>query len=504
MQVEIVSAGTADLYLYEDRLKGEKKMSVLSGLEPKEVYRFFEEICAIPHGSYNTKQISDYVVNFAKERGLRYRQDDANNAVIWKSATKGYEDAPTVMIQGHMDMVCEKDQGCEKDMEREGLDLFVEGDTIGARGTTLGGDDGIAVAMALAILDSDDIPHGPLECLFTVDEEVGLLGAQALDASDLNARYLLNLDSEEDRVLTVGCAGSTRASSSFDIERAPFDGRICRLTVDGLIGGHSGEEIHKGRANSNVLMGRMLCEIAGVCELRIVDLQGGAKENAIAVKTSAVISVSDFEAAKRKADELQKIFSSEYRVQDGNIRVTFEEASSPMLPMSEEWTKRIAAFLFCVPFGVLAMSAEVDDLVQTSINIGRVITDDKKVAAHFMVRSSVNSQQDEAAKRVIALADVLGGRSEIASSYSAWEYRSDSRLKEIVIEAFREVYGSDPTVKALHAGLECGILAGKMPGLDCISYGPDLTGIHTPRERMHIASVQRIWRLTKEILKKLR
>lgn len=479
-------------------------MAVLSGLEPKEVYRFFEEICAIPHGSYHTKQISDYVVNFAKERGLRFRQDDVNNVVIWKEATVGYENSPVVMIQGHMDMVCEKTQDCEKDMEKDGLDLFVDGDVVGAYGTTLGSDDGIAVAMALAILDSDIIPHGPLECLFTVDEEVGMGGAQALDASDLKAQYLLNLDSEEDRVLTVSCAGSTRAHCSFDVERVPFDGHLCLLTIDGLIGGHSGEEIHKGRANSNILMGRAICEIGSVCDLRLVEVQGGAKENAIALKTKAVISVSNIVAAKEKAEELQQMFRNEYRVQDGNIRVLLEETACDLLPMTVGWTKRVATFLFCVPFGVQAMSAEVEGLVQTSLNIGRVITDEKEVTAYFMIRSSVNSQQDEVTKRVAALAEGLGGRLEITSSYSAWEYKADSHLREVMIEAFRDVYGTEPKVAALHAGLECGILSGKMPGLDCISYGPDLTDIHTPRERMHIASVMRIWRLTREMLKRLK
>ncbi len=479
------------------------KMAVLTGLEPKEVYRFFEEICAIPHGSYHTKRISDHVAGFAKERGLKYRQDEANNVVIWKGPTPGFENSPTVMIQGHMDMVCEKEPDCEKDMEKEGLDLFVEGDTVGARGTTLGSDDGIAVAMALAILDSETIPHGPLECVFTVDEEVGMGGAQALDTSDLKAGYLLNLDSEEDRVLTISCAGSARMHCRFDVERAPFDGHPCRITVDGLAGGHSGEEIHKGRANSNILMGRTLCEIGSVCDLRLVEVQGGAKENAIALKTAAVISVSDVAAAKKKAEELQTVFRNEYRVQDGNIRVTFEEVSSPMLPMTEEWTKRVSTFLFCVPFGVQAMSAEVDGLVQTSLNIGRVITEEKRVTAYFLMRSSVNTQQDELVKRVAALAAGLCGSSKVESSYSAWEYKEDSRLREIMTEAFREVYGEEPELKALHAGLECGILSGKMPALDCISYGPDLTDIHTPRERMHIASVQRIWKLTQEVLRRL-
>ena len=450
-------------------------MNVLSGLEPKNVFHFFEQICAIPHGSYHTKAISDYLVAFAKERGLKYRQDEANNVIIWKGATPGYENAPTVMLQGHMDMVCEKDPDCAKDMETESLDLFVDGDEVGARGTTLGGDDGIAVAMGLAILDADDIAHGPLECLFTVDEEVGMIGARALDASDLKAKYMINIDSEEEKVLTVSCAGSTRAVCTLPVKREPFAGETFTLTVDGLIGGHSGEEIHKGRANSNILMGRALYELSEKTEVRIVDVRGGTKDNAIPRDASAVITVANAAAAQRVVTEL--------------------DADS---------TRRVICFLFCAPNGVQMMSADVPGLVQTSLNLGQVFSEEDKVTARFMVRSSVNSQKDETTERVAALTKALGGSIEIPASYSAWECRPDSPLRDVTVEAFRAVYGEEPTIAALHAGLECGILSGKMPELDCISFGPDLTNIHTPRERLHIASTRRVWQLTLETLKRIR
>ena len=450
-------------------------MNVLSGLEPKNVFHFFEQICAIPHGSYHTKAISDYLVAFAKERGLKYRQDEANNVIIWKGATPGYENAPTVMLQGHMDMVCEKDPDCAKDMETESLDLFVDGDEVGARGTTLGGDDGIAVAMGLAILDADDIAHGPLECLFTVDEEVGMIGARALDASDLKAKYMINIDSEEEKVLTVSCAGSTHAVCTLPVKREPFAGETFTLTVDGLIGGHSGEEIHKGRANSNILMGRALYELSEKTEVRIVDVRGGTKDNAIPRDASAVITVANAAAAQRVVTEL--------------------DADS---------TRRVICFLFCAPNGVQMMSADVPGLVQTSLNLGQVFSEEDKVTARFMVRSSVNSQKDETTERVAALVKTLGGSIEIPASYSAWEYRPDSPLRDVTVEAFRAVYGEEPTIAALHAGLECGILSGKMPELDCISFGPDLTNIHTPRERLHIASTRRVWQLTLETLKRIR
>ena len=479
-------------------------MGVLSGLEPKTVFRFFEELCAIPHGSHNTRAISDYLAAFARARGLRYRQDELNNVIIWKGPTPGYENAAAVMLQGHMDMVAEKDADCPKDMEKEGLDLFVEGDLVGARGTTLGGDDGIAVAMALAILDADDIPHGPLECLFTVDEEVGMLGARGLDASDLSARYLLNLDSEEEKVLTVSCAGSTRAVCTLPVSRAAYDGAVCRLVVDGLMGGHSGEEIHKGRANANILMGRALTELMNATDMRLITVSGGAKDNAIPRDAGALVAVQDVEAAQKAAEALGEALANEYRTADPDIVIRFAPAHSDLPPMDEDSTRRVAAFLFCAPNGVQMMSAEVPGLVQTSLNLGQVYTEGAAMAGRFMIRSSVNSQAAETTEKVIALTRALGGSVQIPASYSARQYRPDSHLRDVMVEAFRAVYGEEPKIAALHAGLECGILSGKMPDLDCISFGPDLTNIHTPRERLHIASTERTWRLTLETLKRLK
>ena len=479
-------------------------MGVLSGLEPKTVFRFFEELCAIPHGSHNTKAISDYLVTFARDRRLKFRQDELNNVIIWKGPTAGYEHSPAVMLQGHMDMVAEKDADCSKDMEREGLDLFVEGDLVGAHGTTLGGDDGIAVAMALAILDANDIPHGPLECLFTVDEEVGMLGARGLDASDLTAKYLLNLDSEEEKVLTVSCAGSTRAVCTLPVGRAAYAGTVCKLVIDGLIGGHSGEEIHKGRANANILMGRALTELRNATDMRLLTVSGGAKDNAIPRDAKALVIVKDEGAGRRAVAALGEALKNEYRTADPDIRVTLTPADSDLLPMDGDSTRRVAAFLFCAPNGVQMMSAEVPGLVQTSLNLGQVYTEGDGVVSRFMVRSSVNSQAAETTEKVITLTKALGGQVDIPASYSAWQYRPDSHLRDVMVEAFRAVYNEEPKIAALHAGLECGILSGKMPELDCISFGPDLTNIHTPRERLHVASTERTWRLTLETLKRLK
>ena len=478
-------------------------MPVLSDLEPREVFAWFERLCAIPHGSHHAKAISDYLVAFARERGLACRQDAANNVVIRKAASAGYENAPVVMLQGHIDMVCEKDADCGKDMETEGLDLFVDGDVIGARGTTLGGDDGIAVAMALAVLDADDIPHGPLECVFTADEEVGMIGARALDASDLKAKYLINIDSEEEGVLTVSCAGACRMACTLPVTRAPFDGQTLRVRISGLAGGHSGEEIHKGRANANLLLGRALDEMSRAAALRLIRVSGGAKDNAIPREAEAVVRTGDAAALRRAAEALAAALRAEYHAADGHITVTVTETDDGLTPMDAASTERAITLLLCAPNGVVEMSMDVPGLVQTSLNLGRLTSDEANLRASFMIRSSINSQKNAVASRLARLAEALSGQTELDSDYSAWPYRPESPLRDRVAEVFYEQYGEKPRIAALHAGLECGILSGKLPELDCISLGPDLTDIHTPRERLHIASTERTWRLLLGTLKRL-
>ena len=478
-------------------------MPVLSDLEPREVFAWFERLCAIPHGSHHAKAISDYLVAFARERGLACRQDAANNVVIRKAASAGYENAPVVMLQGHIDMVCEKDADCGKDMETEGLDLFVDGDVIGARGTTLGGDDGIAVAMALAVLDAADLPHGPLECVFTADEEVGMIGARALDASDLKAKYLINIDSEEEGVLTFSCAGACRMACTLPVTRAPFDGQTLRVRISGLAGGHSGEEIHKGRANANLLLGRALDEMSRAGALRLIRVSGGAKDNAIPREAEAVVRTGDAAALRRAAEALAAALRADYHAADGHITVTVTETDDGLTPMDAASTERAITLLLCAPNGVVEMSMDVPGLVQTSLNLGRLTSDEANLRASFMIRSSINSQKNAVASRLARLAEALSGQTELDSDYSAWPYRPESPLRDRVAEVFYEQYGEKPRIAALHAGLECGILSGKLPELDCISLGPDLTDIHTPRERLHIASTERTWRLLLGTLKRL-
>ena len=478
-------------------------MAILEHLEPRGVFRFFEKLCAIPHGSSNTKAVSDWLMDFARERGLEAYQDGLNNVIIIKEATSGYESAEPVILQGHMDMVCEKAPGCVKDMEKEGLDLAVDGDAVYAEGTTLGGDDGIAVAMALAILDADDIPHPRLEAVFTVDEEIGMLGATALDVSMLRGRRMLNLDSEEEGVFTVGCAGGNLTQCTLPLTRAPYAGKALTVTVGGLRGGHSGAEIDKGLGNANMLMGRLLYAASRKAELRLVEVNGGLKDNAIPRETVATLVTTDPEAVLAVCRELEAQLKNEYRTTDPDVFVTAAE-STASLPMDDDTTRRVLCFLTCAPNGIQTMSADMPGLVQTSLNLGILKTEKDAVIASFCVRSSIDGQKQMLVERLTCMTEALGGTVEVFGDYSGWEYRPDSPLRELLVEVFTQQYGHAPRIEAIHAGVECGIFSGKLPGLDCVSMGPDLTEIHTCREKLYISSVQRLWTMVLETLKRMK
>ena len=479
-------------------------MRILENLEPQGVFRFFEEMCAIPHGSSNTKAVSDWLMDFARQRGLEAYQDRLNNVIIIKEATPGYENAGPVILQGHMDMVCEKAPDCAKDMKTEGLDLAVEGDTVYAKGTTLGGDDGIAVAMALAILDAEDIPHPRLEAVFTVDEEIGMLGAVGMeDVSMLRGRRMLNLDSEAEGVFTVSCAGGNLTQCVLPVRREAFDGQVLTVTVGGLRGGHSGVEIDKGLGNACMLLGRVLTACGRETELRLISAAGGLKDNAIPREAAAVVSAADARAVKAVCARLDAELKNEYRATDAQVFVSAAESGAGT-PMDADSTRRALTFLTCAPNGIQAMSADISGLVQTSLNLGILTTGEDAVAASFCVRSSVDSQKRMLVERLTCLTETLGGATAVSGDYSGWEYRSDSPLRELLTEVFTQQYGCEPKIEAIHAGVECGIFAGKLPGLDCVSLGPDLTEIHTCRERLHIASVQRLWAMLLETLKRMK
>ncbi len=478
-------------------------MAVLGHLEPQGVFSFFEQMCAIPHGSYNTKQISDWLVSFAKERGLEYHQDAVGNVIIIKEATPGYEHAEPIIFQGHMDMVCEKAADCEKNMETEGLDLAIDGDVLYAKGTTLGGDDGIAVAFALAIMDADDLAHPRFEAVFTVDEEVGMDGAVALDVSPLKGTRMMNMDSEEEGVLTVSCAGGNISRLSVPVVREAFDGAAVKITVEGLQGGHSGVEIHKGRGNASMLLGRLLFAASRKTDLRIVSVNGGLKDNAIPVSAEAVVIAADAEAVKASCAALGEAFRSEFCMTDPDVTVHTADAEAA-LPMDKASTTKILTLLTCAPNGIIEMSADIAGLVQTSLNLGVLTTEENAVQGNFCVRSSVESQKAMLVDRLQALADQLEGVLDVSGDYPGWEYKQNSVVRDLMCEVYREMFGKEPVIQAIHAGLECGLFCGKIPGLDCVSFGPNMADIHTCREKLYISSVQRQWEYMVEMLKRMR
>ena len=480
---------------------------ILDQLEPRSVFRFFEALCAIPHGSGNTKAVSDYCVRFAESRGLEHHQDALNNVILIAPASPGYEDAPPIIVQGHLDMVCAKEPGCEKDMAKEGLDLFVDGDRIGARGTSLGGDDGAAVAMILALLDDPSLPHPRLEAVLTADEETGMFGAQALDVSPLRGRTMLNLDSEAEGVFTVACAGGARVRLRWEPRRETIAALPLRLTVDGLRGGHSGVEIDKGRGNANILMGRLLRAVSAAAPLRLISLCGGTADNAIPLSCAAEIAVAPeaAEAALAAVDALCGSIRAELARTDPGVRIGVAPGQpEPCSALTEADTEHILDALTLAPNGIQSMSFALPGLPETSLNLGVLLLDGSGARMTFSVRSSVASRKRALIETLRCVAAVTGAALETSGDYPAWEYRADSPLRERMVRIYRGMFGDEPKVVAIHAGLECGLLAEKLPGLDCVSIGPDMLDIHTAKERMCISSMARTWEFVKAILRESR
>ncbi len=479
------------------------KAEKLAGLAPASVWGYFEQLCAIPHGSGNTKAISDYLVSFAKERGLRYVQDSLNNVIIFKPGSVGYENHAPVILQGHMDMVCEKDEECPVDMQTQGLDVTHDGEYVFAKGTSLGGDDGVAVAYSLALLASNDIPHPPLEVIFTVDEEVGMEGAADIDVSMLQGRTMLNLDNEEEGVFTVSCAGGIRSALSLPVERRVVYGPCVKLTVEGLQGGHSGVEIHKKRANANKVMGEFLDRVQKLMPLCITKISGGAKDNAIprSCQVTLVAMGMYIERINDVAAQLQKELRENYDEPEAVVRGDDVDAMGGNA-LTTESTAKVIALLNAAPNGVQSWSADIEGLVQTSLNLG-IVTLDKEFKMIFAIRSSVNREKMEVLGRLKELAQFYGASTEERGDYPAWEYKKDSDLREKVVSLYTKMYGKAPEVTAIHAGLECGLFGEKLPGLDCISFGPDMKDIHTSKEKLHIASTERVWNFLLYVLKNL-
>ena len=480
-------------------------MGKLEGLKPAEVFHYFEEISRIPHGSGNVDAISDYLKDFAQSRGLFCVQDEVKNIIIIKEAAPGYEEEEPVLLQGHMDMVAVKDADCAKDMTKEGLDLKTDGDWLYAQGTSLGGDDGIAVAYALALLDSDSIPHPRLEVIITVDEETGMEGANAIDLSVCKGRRMLNLDYEEEGVLLTSCAGGARVHGRLPLSRGKMAGACMEIELEGLLGGHSGAEIDKGRVNANALLGRLMRSLPEKAQARFLSLEGGSADNAIpsAAHAALVVKKGAVPAVREALAALEKTVRREYESTDPGLVVRIEkEEDGEWEAFSEESTEKITAILYLMPNGIRRMSPDIPGLVQTSLNLGILRTEEDCVCFDYSVRSSVGSEKDMLIDQVCLLLSSQGAEYTVSGSYPAWEYRKDSALRDRMIRIYEEMFHASPRVEAIHAGLECGILAAKLPGLDCVSIGPDMKDIHTPRERLSISSTERVWNYILEIKKK--
>ena len=482
-------------------------MSVLAHLQPQNVMRFFEEISAIPRGSGNTKAISDYCVGFARQRNLQYVQDESNNVIIIKSAAPGYEQAPAVIVQGHLDMVCEKEPNCMIDMTKEGIRLETDGQWIWAEGTTLGGDNGIAVAMALALLDSDDLSHPRLEVVLTVDEEIGLLGAAALNTDILQGRLMLNVDSEEEGILTISCAGGIRANCHIPVEYEEKEGHCCKLSISGLTAGHSGIKIVNGSANANVLMGRLLHGLSQEMELSIISVSGGMADNAIAANCEAEVMVptEEIERMGEIVRSYAKVFYEEFGAKDPELRVEcVTQLPGVYRGLNASSVEDITSALMLLPNGVQTMSHHIPGLVQTSLNLGVLRLEEEYMVASFSVRSSVATEKALICNRIECLSQVFGGFTTYSGDYPGWAYKPDSKLRDLVAEVYQEQTGKKAIIEAIHAGLECGIFAGKLPGLDCVSIGPDMEQIHSPAERLNVASTERTWNLICEVLRRIK
>lgn len=481
---------------------------VLSTLKPEKVFYYFEEITRIPRGSGNEQQISNYLINFAKQNSLEFIQDDALNVIIKKPGTIGYETAPTVILQGHMDMVCEKNQKTIHDFEKDPIPLFIEGDFIKAKGTTLGADNGIALAYMLAILEDQEHPHPPLEILITTDEEVGMKGALALDGELLEGRILINLDTEEEGAILVSCAGGARVTAKLPLDVISNNNsyETYHLSIRGLKGGHSGIDINMGRGNANLLMGRILYDLSKIVEYDLIKIEGGSKDNAIPRESDAWISISpkDKKKLEEKINQWSSILAHEYHSIDVDIEVKANKVVlANSIRLSKTTKDKILSLLLTIPNGVQSMSPDMPNLVQSSLNLGVVRMEEKHIIFTTAIRSSVKTLKQHMINQLESLFTQLGATIDIYGDYPAWEYKEESPIREIFQKVYQDIYGKDVEVKAIHAGLECGIFAEKLTGVDMVSFGPNMWDVHTPDERVSISSTERMWNYLLAVLREI-
>lgn len=478
----------------------------ITELEPKKVFHYFSELAKIPHGSGNTRQIEQYCLDFAEKHGLDAYRDKYGNVMIFKGATEGYENSAPVILQGHLDMVCEKLPNCAKDMEREGIDVIVDGDFLRADGTTLGGDDSIAAAYILALLDSDGIPHPPIEGLLTIDEETGLRGAHALDASRLKGRRLINIDSEEEGVLTVSCAGASRVSCEIPVNNVRANGIAKKIAIGGFLGGHSGVDIHKNRKNAAKVLGELLYELKGSVNVQISSLSAGGRLNVITPSAQAVVCIDESEedAFNKIVAAFDEQLKKECASTEPDAYISAQATPLPELCADSGSTGKIVFALMQSPSGVRAMNPEIPELVQTSSNLGETVLDSAVLKLNFMIRSNADADKLSLVKTVKSFVEYAGGTVTVGDDYPAWEYRSDSPLRDTMAAVYEEMYGKQPVITSIHAGLECGILTDKLTDADMVSIGPTMWNVHTPAERLDIQSCGRVWEYLLQVLKMLK
>lgn len=476
----------------------------IRSLEPKSLWNFFADISAIPRASKKEQRITAFVRAFGERLGLDTLVDQVGNVVIKKPASPGMENRPTVILQSHLDMVHQKNADTVFDFDTEGIRTFVDGDWVRAEGTTLGADNGLGVTAIMAILASESVQHPPLEALFTIDEETGMTGAHELRGDLLSGTVLLNLDSEIDDEVTIGCAGglNTTATLSYTEEDVPVDSVAYRVSVKGLKGGHSGMDIHLGRGNANKMLVRLLTGLAKDMSVRISSVEAGGLRNAIPREAVADFTVSPLEKERLVAsfNKYRQHISTEYRVLEPELHIELTPIHIPIKVMPVQLQSKVIAALYAVPNGVFRMAPDIPDLVETSSNLAQVQIADGKIALLTMQRSSSESGKEDIANAVRSAFELIGAEVRQDGDYPGWAPRSDSPILQTVVETYQKLFSEKPKILACHAGLECGILGQHYPGLDMVSFGPNIRGAHSPDECAQISSVQKFWKLLLAVL----
>ncbi|MEQ9186654.1 MAG: aminoacyl-histidine dipeptidase [Cryomorphaceae bacterium] len=474
-------------------------------LEPAIMWNHFADLNAVPRPSKKEERVIAFIKKFGEDLELPTLVDEVGNVIIKKPATRGMEDRKTIVIQSHLDMVHQKNADTVFNFDEEGIRMRVDGDWVRAEGTTLGADNGIGVASIMALLSSADIPHPKIEALFTIDEETGMTGAMGLKGGLLEGEILLNLDTEDDDEISIGCAGGIDVTATGNYDQDPSDDARSwhRLSVKGLTGGHSGMDIHRGRGNANKLINRVLAGLNEKMDLQIASIDGGSLRNAIPRESSAVIGVKDEIALKSALDELQSILKSEHRTTDPNLVVLLTHSEMPAKSLSEGFAKRLIQAIAVCPVGIWRMSPEIEGLVQTSNNLARVLVENGRYSVQCLTRSSVDSEKFDEANAIKALFELIGGKVEFGGSYPGWTPRPDAQIVSVMSELYKEMFGEEANVMACHAGLECGILGTNYPEMEMISFGPNIRGAHSPDECVQVSSVQKYWSLLLETLKRI-